>query len=94
MYKINFVSHDLCSMQACLFVRAADLFVYGHSLLQSFTHSYMPDDIVDRALYIMHYPQKEKGIEYYSMFHTFLQFNASQTLTELSSFNLFSPHRT
>ena len=27
--------------------RAADLFVYGYSL----THSYMPDDIVGRALY-------------------------------------------
>ena len=29
-----------------IYARAADLFVYGHSL----THSYMPDDIVGRAL--------------------------------------------
>ena len=34
------------ALQTYLFARAADLFVYGHSLL----HSYMPDDIVGRAL--------------------------------------------
>ena len=37
MYKINFVCH-------VIYARAADLFVYGHSLL----HFYMPDDIVGR----------------------------------------------
>ena len=30
-----------------IYARAADLFLYGHSL----THSYMPDDIVGRALF-------------------------------------------
>ena len=50
MYEINFVCRviyapvaDLMhALRTCLFPRAADLFVYGHSLLQS----HMPDDIV------------------------------------------------
>ena len=34
----------------CLFARDADLFVYDHSRMHSLTHSYIPDDIVGRAL--------------------------------------------
>ena len=38
MYKINFVSGDLC-MRCGPYARTADLFVYGYSLL----HCYMPE---------------------------------------------------
>ena len=44
------VSCDLCTLHTCLFARAVDLFVYGHSLLHSLTHFYMHDDIVGRTL--------------------------------------------
>ena len=66
MYKINFVTRfmhvlrtyahavDLIHMlRTCLFTRAVDLFTLLtllHTCLFTDTHSYMPDDIVVRAL--------------------------------------------